>query len=191
MDNISSTWEAESAFLTKKPRLDTRASCSRSSRFLAFSQRFKLKFVEFMESYSRVGIYSKKDVLPDDGCRPVAVLDGKDVLESYQNFKRFDTVVDVSDHLFANAAVEEASRCHSIVKSNNNYKDTRSGAFFFFLNSKKIHKKCRKTPRTPLHPAFPGIFFVQICCWRFFKTLILFCGMVDPPIILNYPLDNF
>ncbi|KAM0028903.1 hypothetical protein Hdeb2414_s0018g00519661 [Helianthus debilis subsp. tardiflorus] len=108
MDSISSTWEAESAFLTKKPRLDTRASCSRSSRFLAFSQRFKLKFDEFMASYSRVGIYSKKDGLPDHGCRPVAV-DGKDVLESYQNFKRFDTVVDVSDHLFANTAVEETT----------------------------------------------------------------------------------
>ncbi|MFS7920941.1 hypothetical protein Hanom_Chr03g00230781 [Helianthus anomalus] len=164
MDSISSTWEAESAFLTKKPRLDTRASCSRSSRFLAFSQRFKLKFDEFMKSYSRVGIYSKKDVLPDDGCRPVAVLVGKDVLESYQNFKRFDTVVDVSDHLFANAAVEEASRCHSIVKSNNSYKDTRSGAFFFF----KFKKKMPENAPDPITPSVSRHFFCSNLLLAFF-----------------------
>ncbi|XP_035843920.1 uncharacterized protein LOC110927682 [Helianthus annuus] len=93
----------------EKPRLDARGS----SGFLAFSRRYKLKFDKFMKSYSRVGIYPKKDVLPDDAkACSVAMLADEYVLERYKNFKRFDIVVDHSDHLFSSSPMEQASRRH-------------------------------------------------------------------------------
>ncbi|KAM0014241.1 putative ubiquitin-conjugating enzyme E2, ubiquitin-conjugating enzyme/RWD [Helianthus debilis subsp. tardiflorus] len=88
----------------KKPRLDARGS----SGFLAFSRRYKLKFDKFMKSYSRVGIYPIKDVLPDDAkACSIAMPEDEYVLERYKNFKRIDIVVDHSDHLFSSSPMEQ------------------------------------------------------------------------------------
>ncbi|KAK9077167.1 hypothetical protein SSX86_005503 [Deinandra increscens subsp. villosa] len=94
---------ADEPYVINNTLLDPQGSGSSCSRFLAFSKEYKSEFDKFMEKYSRVGIYPIKDVLPGYGAktRPIAMLNGKDVLKRYKNFKRFDTVVDYSDHLFA------------------------------------------------------------------------------------------
>ncbi|KAK9077024.1 hypothetical protein SSX86_005359 [Deinandra increscens subsp. villosa] len=100
----------------KKPVLDTEGNYS---QFLAFSQQYKSKFDKFMERYSRVGIYPKKDVLPDpvaEKC-PIAMLHNEDVLKRYKNFKRFDTVKDYSDHLFSTKPMEQASTTEGWAKN--------------------------------------------------------------------------
>ncbi|KAJ0773588.1 putative ubiquitin-conjugating enzyme E2, ubiquitin-conjugating enzyme/RWD [Helianthus annuus] len=119
LDYISPTWKAEIYLsymhLPMKPCLDDRGSSS----FLAFYRRYKSRFDKFMETYSRVGKYPKKDVLPAQ-TYPTARLDAEDVPNRYRNFKRFDTVVDHSDHLFSNLPMDQASRRHWIVNYNNN-----------------------------------------------------------------------
>ncbi|KAK9077070.1 hypothetical protein SSX86_005405 [Deinandra increscens subsp. villosa] len=112
---------AEEAYIINKSRLDRQeGSWSSPSRFLAFSEKYKSKFKEFMEWYSRDGVYPIKDVLPvpdpdaflyddDDDAVPVVVDDDEDVLEKYGNFKRFDIVTDYTDHLFATSPMEKAS----------------------------------------------------------------------------------
>ncbi|KAF5814062.1 hypothetical protein HanRHA438_Chr00c03g0844221 [Helianthus annuus] len=104
LDYMSPTWKAE-IYLSymhrpMKPCLDDRGSSS----FLAFYRRYKSRFDKFMESYSRVGKYPKKDVLP---------------AQTYPT-ARLDTVVDHSDHLFSNLPMDQASRRHWIVNYNNN-----------------------------------------------------------------------
>ncbi|KAM0036082.1 putative ubiquitin-conjugating enzyme E2, ubiquitin-conjugating enzyme/RWD [Helianthus debilis subsp. tardiflorus] len=75
--------------LPQKPCLDDRGSSS----FLEFYRRYKSRFDKFMESYSRVGKYPKKDVLPAQNC-PTARLDAEDVLNRCRNFKRFDIIIE-------------------------------------------------------------------------------------------------
>ncbi|KAM0028579.1 putative ubiquitin-conjugating enzyme E2, ubiquitin-conjugating enzyme/RWD [Helianthus debilis subsp. tardiflorus] len=92
LDYISPTWKAEIYLsymhLPMKPSLDDRGSSS----FLEFYRRYKSRFDKFMETYSRVGKYPKKDVLPAQ-TYPTARLDAEDVLNRYRNFKRFDTTI--------------------------------------------------------------------------------------------------
>ncbi|KAJ0935257.1 putative ubiquitin-conjugating enzyme E2, ubiquitin-conjugating enzyme/RWD [Helianthus annuus] len=119
LDYISPTWKAE-IYLSymhrpMKPCLDDRGSSS----FLAFYRRYKSRFDKFMESYSRVGKYPKKDVLPAQ-TYPTARLDAEYALNRYRNFKRFDTVVVHSNHLFSNLPMDQVSRRHWIVNYNNN-----------------------------------------------------------------------
>ncbi|KAJ0599654.1 putative ubiquitin-conjugating enzyme E2, ubiquitin-conjugating enzyme/RWD [Helianthus annuus] len=63
-----------------------------------------------MKSYSRVGIYPIKDVLPDDAkACSIAMPEDEYVLERYKNFKRIDIVVDHSDHLFSSSPMEQTT----------------------------------------------------------------------------------
>ncbi|KAI3755331.1 hypothetical protein L1987_55128 [Smallanthus sonchifolius] len=54
--------------------------------------------------------------VPDYGAKtcPIAMLHDQDVLKSYKNFKKFDTVVDHSDHLFSTSPMGKASVNHHI-----------------------------------------------------------------------------
>lgn len=92
------------SYILNNSRLDSLGTCS---RFLEFCKRNKSKFDKFMESYSRVGIYPKRDVLPPDYDLPNEMPHYDNVRESYSNFKRFDTVFDHSDHLFSTKPMEK------------------------------------------------------------------------------------
>ncbi|XP_022027583.1 putative ubiquitin-conjugating enzyme E2 38 isoform X1 [Helianthus annuus] len=114
MDYICLVWSPAfrydfDPYFRKKPCFDTRGgSGSRCSQFLAFSQHYRSKFDKFMKIYSRVGIYPKEDVLPAARLSPPIAID-EDVLERYKSFKRFDTVVDHSDHLFSKLPIEQTT----------------------------------------------------------------------------------
>lgn len=71
------------------------------------SEEEKSKYKKILERFSRVGIFSMKDVLVDNNAAaenstPMQWFDNdEDVMQRYQNFKKFDAVVDHSDHFFS------------------------------------------------------------------------------------------
>ncbi|KAK9059595.1 hypothetical protein SSX86_020299 [Deinandra increscens subsp. villosa] len=99
-------------YTIQKSPPDAQVNCS---RFLAFSKQYKPKFDKFMERYSRVGKYPKKDVLLNkpDGTGPLSSHDDESVLKAYKEFKRFDVVEDHSDHLFSIPPIQQASETTS------------------------------------------------------------------------------
>ncbi|KAJ0565703.1 putative ubiquitin-conjugating enzyme E2, ubiquitin-conjugating enzyme/RWD [Helianthus annuus] len=101
---------AADPYTLKKNRLDPQGNWASCSRFLAFSEQYRSKFNEFMERFSRAGIYTLGDSFPESWrIHELAMLKDEDVLQMYKNFKRFDTTVDLSDHLFSTSPVEQTT----------------------------------------------------------------------------------
>ncbi|KAJ0827110.1 putative ubiquitin-conjugating enzyme E2, ribonuclease H-like superfamily [Helianthus annuus] len=74
-----------------------------------YIMKYRSKFDKFMETYSRVGVFDKEDVLPhpSDKTSQIAAVD--DVLDTYKNFKRFEILNGPPDNLFSGSkyGVEE------------------------------------------------------------------------------------
>ncbi|KAJ0636872.1 putative ubiquitin-conjugating enzyme E2, ubiquitin-conjugating enzyme/RWD [Helianthus annuus] len=96
-------------YIMKVCRLNPLEDWAHSDRFLAFCKKYRSKFDEFMETYSRVGVFDKEDVLPhpSDKTSQIAAVD--DVLDTYKNFKRFEILNGPPDNLFSSSkyGVEE------------------------------------------------------------------------------------
>lgn len=140
---------------TKKARVDT---SSFSFRLPSIPEGKKLKMKKFVERYSRVGIYSLRDVLVDqddakDSPMQTPLYD-EDVLKTYENFKKFDIVVDHSDHLFSacTSPMMQASVCVCGVlfielssntnNNNNNLSHRKIGSKRYRKNGEFLRKTC-------------------------------------------------